>query len=40
MIARQFYDTSVKLNMTHNISSSCMNEIRMDLNMTIWEIKL
>jgi len=30
------YDTTVKVNMTHNISSIQMAEVRLDLQMTIF----
>jgi hypothetical protein len=36
MNASPFYDTTIKLNMTHNISTAVMTEIRLDLTMTIW----
>jgi hypothetical protein len=30
------YDTTVKVNMTHNISSNKLAEVRLDLGMTIY----
>lgn len=34
------YDTTVKMNMTHNISSVIMMEIRFDLFQTIGSVKI
>lgn len=34
------YDTTVKLNMTHNVSSVKMAELRFDVNMTVFQVKL
>jgi hypothetical protein len=34
------YDTTVKLNMTHNLSSAVMMEIRFDLSQTVGSVKL
>lgn len=33
------YDTTVKVDMTHNISSLQMAEVRLDITMTVFQVK-